>query len=346
MEQSEQSQTDHHQLSCTKTITEESKTGHTYLFRPSWYCRNRHLQTILPYLFPAPAHPPYQRQRLELADGDFLDLDRLDANSAIARVILLHGLEGCSQSHYIRALAMQLWHIGFDVIVMNFRGCSGEPNRLPRRYHAADTGDLQTVLSHLTEHATGIPTGLAGFSLGGSIVLKWLAEHSEQQIVQAGAAISVPFDLAAAADYLNQGVNRIYQFKLLRQLKHNTLQKMRQIEMPFSQVTVCKCRNFRQFDRLVTAPLHGFRDENDYYQQASTRPLLHQITTPTLILHSRDDPFLPTIAIPRLDELSPAITMPEIHYGGHVGFLANCRPGQTQSRLPVHLAGYFHRMLC
>jgi len=320
------------------------RSSQTAPFRPAWWCRNHHLQTILPYLLPGPK-PPYQRQRLELPDGDFLDLDRLQAPTITAQVVLLHGLEGCSRSHYIRRLAMQLWHSGIEVVVMNFRGCSGESNRLPRRYHAADTHDLQTVLSHLVKLQPGIPTGLVGFSLGGSVVLKWLAEHPEQQAVLAAAVVSVPFDLGAAADYLNRGFSRIYQYKLLRQLKHSNLRKMRHIQLPISRDTILQCRNFRQFDRRVTAPLHGFTDETDYYQQANTRSLLGQITTPTLILHSRDDPFLPISAIPTPEELSPAIVMPEIHYGGHVGFLAQPVTGRSYFWIHHRLDRYFRHLL-
>jgi predicted alpha/beta-fold hydrolase len=309
-------------------------------FQPAWWCRGRHLQTLYPSLLRRRIMPPLRRQRLELPDGDFLDID-WTALPGKRSVLVLHGLEGSLESHYSGALLKCLAQRGYQVGLMYFRGCSGVPNRLPRSYHSGETGDLDFVIRRLHEAQPELPLAVIGFSLGGNVLLKWLGEQGSNAPLSTAIAISVPFDLDSAARQLQRGLSRIYQHHLLTRLRQSVILKSAAHPPPVPLQRLRTLRSFHDFDNAITAPLHGFRDVDDYYQRSSSKPFLKHIRVPTLILQARDDPFLPATALPADHELSGQVTLELSEHGGHVGFVTGnnpCRPRYwLEQRIAAHL---------
>ena len=309
-------------------------------FNPAWWCRNPHLQTLWPVIFRRWLRPPLRRERLELPDGDFADLDwSLNNNGPI--VILFHGLEGGSKSHYARSMLTTLPRYGMRVVLMHFRGCSGEANRLARAYHSGDTGDIDFLVRTLKAREPNTPLAAIGYSLGGNALLKWLGEQGEQAPVQCAAAISVPFLLLESSRHLNRGFARFYQWHLLKSLKKSVRRKAEKFSPPAPLDEVARMKSFYQFDNHITGPLHGFRDAMHYYTASSSRQYLNRIRIPTLLVHATDDPFMPARVIPGTAELSPAITLALQHHGGHVGFVAGRWPWRArywlEERIPAWL---------
>ena len=298
-------------------------------FRPPWWLRGPHLQTLYPYVFRRRRPPPLQRERMPLDDGDFIDIDWSPAQPG-PLVVLLHGLEGSIRSHYAAGLMHSLHRCGLQVALMNFRGCSGEPNRLPRSYHSGETGDFDTLVRRLRQRFPQRPLFAIGISLGGNVLLKWLGEHSEQDTVARAVAVSVPFQLDKAALRLQSGLSRLYQFHLLRKLRASARAKAQRMTFPISPERLATLKTFRAFDDQVTAPLHGFDGVDDYYSRSSSRQFLPFIRTPTVILHACDDPFMSIDAIPGSDELGPGVTLELSRHGGHVGFIAGGWPWNTR----------------
>ncbi len=287
-------------------------------FRPLCWLRGPHRQTCWPLLRRHPV-PPGRRERLELPDGDFLDLYHVGAGDA-PLVLVLHGLEGSLRSHYAGPILQALTARGMAALFMHFRGCSGEPNRLPRSYHSGETGDLAFVLGEMA--ARGRPVAAAvGYSLGGNVLLKYLGEEGADASLQAAVAVSVPFDLAACARRLDRGLSRIYQWHLLRHLRASFRAKFSRLPCPL-EVDVERLRSFWEYDDKVTAPLHGFSGVEEYYERSSCGQYLGGIRTPTLILHARDDPFMYPDSVPGEEALSAAVTLELAAHGGHVGFVA------------------------
>ena len=316
----------------------------TSSFRPAWWLRGPHLQTLYPSLFRRRAHPVLQRERLELADGDFIDLDWCGDSSGPV-VLVLHGLEGSLQSHYTGGILQALAASGYRAGLMYFRGCSGDPNRLARSYHSGETGDLASVLQHIRRRHRDTPVAVIGYSLGGNVLLKWLGETGSDNDVATAVAVSVPFDLDLAARKLERGLSRIYQRHLLQKLRHSAAARSRRAALPLSAAQLGALKTFRQFDNAVTAPLHGFRDVDDYYNRSSSRAFLRGIITPTLIIHAQDDPFLPATAIPTGEMLGPATTLELSAAGGHVGFIAGDRPGRPRYWLETRICGHLRQHL-
>lgn len=311
---------------------------------PAWL-RGGHLQTLYPALLaPRPA-VSYHRERWDTPDGDFVDLDWVRArdgewrtgNDESPLLVLFHGLEGSSNSHYARALMHAVAQRGWLGVVMHFRGCSGEPNRLPRAYHSGDSAEIDWMLRRLQIHHPRRPRYAVGVSLGGNALLKWLGEQgmSAAGTVRAAAAVSAPVDLHAAGDALGHGFNMIYTKNFLRTMKRRSLTRLAVHPRLFDARRMLATRTLREFDDLVTAPLHGFRDVDDYYTRASSKPLLGKIAVPTLLLNARNDPFLPAAALPVPDGLSVAITAEFPQTGGHAGF-PGAFPGSL-NWLPQHL---------
>ena len=239
--------------------------------------------------------------------------------------MVLHGLEGSARSKYAfemyRALAAQ----GVEAVGLNFRSCSGEMNRAARLYHSGETSDLALVLDHLSAREPERILGAVGFSLGGNVLLKYLGEHGNQvpATVRAAAAISVPFDLSAGADFLERGFARLYRRYLVRQLQDKVRNKAGVLNGRIDLVRTRLARTFREFDGAVTAPLHGFCDAEDYYQRSSSARFLSAIAIPTLLIHSKDDPFLPQSALPEAAvRANSQITAVFTPHGGHVGFVS------------------------
>ncbi|MCW5588887.1 MAG: hydrolase [Legionellales bacterium] len=289
-------------------------------FQTPWWLRGKHLQTLWPALTAHKFTLTAERERLELPDGDFLDLDWV-GNPSQPIILMLHGLCGSSQSSYITRLCELIVANNLCGVVMHFRGCSGQPNRLARCYHAGDTPDLQYVVDHIQQRFPSQLKFAVGFSLGGNLLLKWLGEI-QPNFLQAAIAISVPYNLALTADYVNQGSSRFYQWHLLRELKNNLYKKFSIIDSPIDLEIIQKASNFWQYDDWVTAPLHGFTDVHDYYQQSSSIFYLDAIKIPTLLIHAQNDPLIPLAALPNPQTLPKHIQLILTKDGGHVGFCA------------------------
>jgi predicted alpha/beta-fold hydrolase len=290
-------------------------------FQSPRFLRNGHAQTILPVLLSRRINVELERDRLELDDGDFLDLDWA-RNGQDRLAILTHGLEGCSTQPYIRGLAVALGAAQWDVLAWNFRGCSGEPNRLLRAYHSGETSDLTSVIARAV--ALGYRRiALVGFSLGGNMVLKYLGEAPPDPAVKAGVAISAPVDLAACARKLDHlWVNRLYLQRFLFSLAAKIEAKAILFPDRIDANGVRKVRSFQEFDDRYTGPMHGFRDAEDYWKQASARQFLSRISVPTLLLQPRNDPFLAPEAFPWDEaEANENLFLEAPESGGHVGFL-------------------------
>ena len=295
-------------------------------YRPPFWYKGKHLQTLWGPLFRSWRRPPLRRERLETPDGDFLDLDWLIGTPDHGPLLLiLHGLEGSSRSHYARGLLREAGRLGWRSAVLHFRSCSGEVNRLARLYHSGETTDLEWVIGHLRERAGADRLGLVGISLGGNVALKWLGERGDAAPVEVAAAvaISTPFDLAACARVLDRGFNRVvYTGSFLRTMKAKVRAKTHLYNGELDLAAVLRSRTFAQYDRLFTAPLNGFADERDYWARASSGPYLERIRRPTLLINAINDPFMPSESLPRAAvERSRWLEALFATQGGHVGFL-------------------------
>lgn len=303
-------------------------------FTPAWWCRGPHLQTLWPALCRHRPALPWQRERLELPDGDFLDLDWLNPEPGhhAPQVLLLHGLQGSSRSHYLPGLLETLNQAGWQGAVMHFRGCSGSPNRLARGYHSGDTADLEYVVGQLRARAPQAPLAVIGFSLGGNVLLKWLAERGASAPVVGAVAVSVPYQLDQATARMHRGRSRLYEWYLLRALKQAYRDKFRgrPAEAPVPLDQLRRIASIRDFDEYITAPLHGFRGADDYYRQSSAGPLLGSIRTPTLLVQALDDPFMYPHTAPPIDKLPACVTAEWYDHGGHVGFVAGRWPWRAE----------------
>ncbi len=296
-------------------------------FRPPPWLRGSHAQTLGGKLFRRDPGVALRRARLILPDGDFVDLDvgpepgTRPAGAPVA--VVLHGLEGSARRAYMRVTYARLLERGVRPVGLNFRSCSGEPNRASRMYHSGETEDLAAVIADLQTRFAGRPLGAIGFSLGGNVLLKYLAERGEGAGIAAAAAVSVPYDLSAGATALETGLmSRVYNAYFLRMLRAKIGAKRALLADLIDVDGTLRARTLRQFDDAATAPLHGFRDAEDYYARSSSGPLLDRIRTPTLLLHSFDDPFLPADRVPiRAAAGNPWIVPAFVPNGGHVGFV-------------------------
>ncbi|MEX3930699.1 hydrolase [Paraburkholderia phymatum] len=318
------------------------------LYRAPLWLPNSHIQTIVPALFGRRPVVAYRRERWDTPDGDFIDLDWLArdpltgyrARADAPLFVLFHGLEGSSDSHYARTLMAAAYARGWHGVVPHFRSCSGSMNLLPRFYHLADSNEVDWVLRRLRERHTG-PIVAAGVSLGGNVLLRWLGERREDaSIVAAAAAISAPLDVHAGGRALSQGLGMIYTRSFLKTLKQKAQQKLAQYPGLFDLDDVLASRTMYEFDDIVTAPLHGFRNADDYWTRATTRPLLPEIAVPTLVLNARNDPFLPGGVLPSRGEVSSAVQLDQPEHGGHVGFMTGPFPGRIDW-LSRRVFGYF-----
>ena len=321
-------------------------------FQPAWWCRGPHLQTLWPNRLRRPPPLRLARERLELPDGDFLDIDwTADTGDESPIVLLLHGLQGSSRSRYARGLLHAITRRGWRGALMHFRGCSGEPNRLARSYHSGETGDLDYFVGILKARYPRAPLAAIGVSLGGNVLLKWLGEQGARARVTCAVAISVPFVLSEAANRLTRGFSRVYQWSLLRCLRRALDEKRRSVPLPLAVQDLSRLRSFWEFDEHVTAPLHGFRGAHHYYETSSCRPYLARIRVPTLLLQAQDDPFLDPIAIPGPEHLADGVTLELYERGGHVGFVSGTWPWRArywlEERVPAFLAPHVEsRLAC
>ena len=289
-------------------------------FHPPVWLRNGHVQTIVGALVRSRGAITFRRERLELADGDFLDLDWMQS-SRDRLAIVSHGLEGRSTNGYIRGIAAALAEDRWDVLAWNFRGCGGEPNRLPRFYHSGETQDLAEVIRHGARNYSTI--ALVGFSLGGNVTLKYLGETPSHPAVAAAVAISVPVDLAACAAILDsRRGNRVYLRRFLKTLIAKAEAKAVRFPDQFDAGGPRGICSIAEFDERFTAPLHGFSSAADYWARSSALQYLHRVAVPTLLLNAQDDPFLAPSCFPKADATANRMLFLETpRFGGHVGFL-------------------------
>lgn len=289
-------------------------------YHPRRFLFNGHLQTLFPALFRKNIPLPFERERINTTDGDFLDLDWLRQGSQ-ELVIISHGLEGNSRRPYMSGMAEVFFSNGYDVLNWNFRGCSGSMNQKLVFYHSGATEDLERVVVHAQHSYRSL--FLIGFSLGGNLTLKYLGENRwpGHQKIKKAVAISVPLDLAGSCDRIDQPVNKMYALHFLRSLK----QKIRQKQLRFPEIAhginLRQIRTLRAFDEAFTAPLHGFEDAADYYKKCSSLQFLSGICHPTLVLNARNDPFLSATCYPKSEkETADGLRMEFPLKGGHVGF--------------------------
>jgi len=297
-------------------------------FRRAAWLPGPHLGTVYASVARPFPRPPFRRERWELPDGDFLDVDRLDAPLAGGPILVIsHGLEGSSRASYVRGLAAAGARSGLAVAAWNFRGCSGEPNRLLRQYHSGETGDLAAVVSRLAAEDPARPILLAGFSLGGNQLVKWLGERGDDvpAPVRAAVAISVPFDLEACASALDgRGFwPFVYRERFLRRLRRKALRKAVEHPGSIDAAAVRRSRTFAEYDGLVTARLHGFSSAQDYWRRCSSARFVGAVRRDLLLLSADDDPLVPPRSIPVAQaRANPRVTLEVTSGGGHVAFVA------------------------
>jgi uncharacterized protein len=318
-------------------------------FSPAWFLRGPHVQTIWGRLVRPRRLVKLRREALETPDGDEVILDHLDRQSPLPaergegqgeglHFLLLHGLEGSSQSVYMQGTLAAIARHGHSATAINFRSCAREPdslvrmipNRRPRFYHSGDTGDFDFVVRTLSARMPDATLLGFGASLGGNVLLKWLGEHPGQTLIAAAATLSVPYDLGAGARHLETtAAGRFYVNQFLRTLKKKVLRE--DIAGLLDVERVKRSKTFTEFDEAATAPLHGFRDAEDYYTRSSSINYLDRIETPTLALNAVDDPFLPAEVLDRARAAaSPAIDFRTTEFGGHVGFIAGSAPWRAE----------------
>lgn len=315
---------------------------------PNWL-PGGHVQTIWPALFSRRRCGPFvpmQRERWQTPDGDFVDVDRQHASKASRPLLVLfHGLEGSSGSHYAQAFADWASEQDLNFMLPHFRGCSGEINRAPRAYHSGDHEEIDWILRRLrTEHQTdgGLAMVAAGVSLGGNALMRWAAEQgsSASKTIDAVAAVCSPLDLVASGKAIGEGLNRkLYTPMFLRSMKPKAMAKWAQHPGLFDKEALMAAQDLYTFDNLFTAPLHGFKDTNDYWSRASAKPLMKEIQIPALALNALNDPFVPANSLPRANEVSRYVTLWQPHEGGHVGFPKGAWPTHVRG-MPDAVGGW------
>ncbi|WP_413084350.1 YheT family hydrolase [Tepidimonas sp.] len=307
--------------------------------RPPAWQRGGHRQTIAAALWAARSPeplPPWQRQRWFTPDDDFIDADLRVPPHPQGAVVLFHGLEGSSCSHYAQALAWVAWRRGWAVIVPHFRGCSGEPNRAARAYHSGDHAEVDWMLARAAALTAGLPLWAVGVSLGGNALLRWLQEQGERarQRLRAAAAVSAPLDLVAAGAAIDRGLNRwLYARHFLRTMRDKAAEMARRHPQRLEVQRAVRARTLRAFDDAFTAPLHGFAGVDDYWRRASSRPQMDRIALPTLVLNARNDPFVPAASLPQPHEVGPWVRLWQPLQGGHVGFAEPRHVGDVRGQV-------------
>lgn len=304
-------------------------------FQPSRLFRSAHLQTVYPTFIGRASHFPRIRERFELADGDFVDLDWAGSEYAKAGnpriVLILHGLCGSSSSNYVLGLQQQLLAHEIASVAMNFRGCGGEPNRMLRAYHSGDTADMNEVFHALVRRFPTASFASVGYSLGANAMLKWLGEMGPKSALSAAVAVSSPYDLGLSTVRISRGVSNLYQRHLVKGLvgyvdakldyyrRQNEWRKYNELRELGALVAA---KTFVDFDQLITAPLFGYDSAEHYYEQCSSLPFLPDIKTPSLLIHAIDDPFVHPEAIPTAQHLAADTVLELSDFGGHVGFVS------------------------
>src|SRR5579885_989995 len=314
-------------------------------FKPAWWLPNSHLQTIWPAVCRSDIkNLPLVRERFELPDGDFIDIDWLGKDRSGSIVLILHGFEGSIDSHYSKGMLQTLNQHGWRGAFMHFRGCSGEPNRLVRGYHSCDTCDVAIILNTLLNREPDTDIAAIGYSLGGNVLLKWLGETGGNNPLKAATAISVPFELHKAAKRIRQGFSRFSEWYLVKCARESLIEKFQRMQAPVNLSDLSNVQDIRDLDGKYTVPVHGFSSVDEYYSISSSRQYLRGIQVPTLLVHAKDDPFMSEDVIPTQEELSQHVILEVTETGGHVGFVSGTLPWRPQywleERVPEFLREY------
>ena len=304
-----------------------SRAPREVMFRPAWWVPGPHAQTLWGKFARRAPSLPTRLERWSTPDDDFVDVLRLDPPSpGSPRLFILHGLEGTVRSHYVGGLLRVAHARGWGADMLIFRGCGNEPNRAARFYHSGETGDLTFAVDRVLAEHPHVDLLMCGVSLGGNVLLKWLGERADAvpPRVRAAAAISVPFDLERGSRYISSGFSRVYERHFLRTLRRKANAKLRRYPGLFDSVALSRARTLYDFDDVVTAPVHGFRNAHDYYTRSSSLHFLPRIVRPTLLLSARDDPFLPPSVLDEvatIARVNTCLTLEFTEGGGHVGFV-------------------------
>ncbi len=296
-------------------------------FSPAWLLRNRHVQTLWGKLARKLPPAPTRLERWDTPDGDFIELHRIAGEPGSPRLVILHGLEGTIRSHYAQGLLHETNRRGWGADLLIFRSCGSEMNRARRFYHSGETSDIAFVIDRLVAAEPGRSIIAAGVSLGGNVLLKYLGERGETvpPQVKAATAVSVPFDLARSSIQIQRGFARVYQWHFMRSLRRKAAAKLDQFPDIAPADALPGLRTMYDFDDVITAPLHGFADADDYYRKSSSIGWLHGIRRPTLLLSATDDPFLPPDVFDRVREIAARnrwLTLDFPPRGGHAGFIS------------------------
>lgn len=321
------------------------------VFEPAWWLKNPHAQTLWGKLARRAGKIRTTTECLTAPDGDYIELQHLDGRSEHApRVLLLHGLEGSTRSHYVGGLLGEARHRGWGATLMLFRGCGSAPNLARRFYHSGETADIAHVFETLSRRSPRASWVLAAVSLGGNVLLKWLGELADTHpsSVAAAAAISAPFDLEAGARYISRGFARVYDRNFVRSLRRKASAKLARYPDLFDNDALKRVRTIHDFDDAVTAPVHGFADARDYYSRSSSLGYLDRVRVPTLLLSAADDPFLPRAVLHRVQQVAsgnPALTLEFTSHGGHVGFVGGRFPWRPRYYAEQRVFRFFDRVL-
>jgi uncharacterized protein len=308
-------------------------------YRAPWWLPGGNTQTLYAALAARRPRVAMRTSRWETRDGDAIRVDALEGDAHAPLVVMFHGLEGSVESHYVQALAAELQAIGWRLLVPHWRGCGGLESTAPRAYHSGDSDEGGWVLGRAKALAADAPFFAVGVSLGGNVLLKYLGEQGAhaQAVVDAAVAVSAPVDLAVGGRQLERGFGLFYAWMFLATMKKNALGKLARHPRLFDEHALRRARTLRAFDDAFTAPVHGFRDAEDYWARASSKPLLDRIEVPTLLVHARNDPFMP-------GEHLPEVTIEHPDAGGHVGFVSGPFPGSLRW-LPLRIIAFLRSRL-
>ena len=321
-----------------------------YRYRPAWWLPGGHAQTIWGRFARRRPRLPLRTEWLSTPDGDHLEIHELDAFGSVPRVLMLHGLEGTLRSHYVAPVFEHARARGWGAALLMHRGCGDAPNQARRFYHSGETSDLAFVFEALARRHRGSRWLLAGVSLGGNVLLKWLGELGEaaDPRIAAAATVSVPYDLEAGSRHIGKGFARVYDRTFLRSLRRKALAKLDRYPDLLDPARLRQVRCIFDFDDAVTAPVHGFSDARDYYSRSSSLQYLPRVSVPTFLLSATDDPFLPPAVLDRVRDAAarnPRLTLEITARGGHVGFVEGPVPWRARYYAESRMFRFFDAVM-
>lgn len=321
-------------------------------FKPAWWLKNRHLQTIVPRFYSVPCDFTAWHNQFDLSDGDFVEVTWSQHPNKIPKhqpiVLVLHGLEGSFDSFYAKRMMNKMFNNGWTAVLMHFRGCGNQTNRKAQTYHSGQTDDVAEFVEYLSQRYPNNPIYAVGFSLGGNVLTKYVGER-ENALLCGAVVISAPLDLSICANAIGKGFAKVYQKYLVDKLVRSTTRKIDYLQNAFpiaiSAREVQQIKTLIDFDDKITAPLNGFANGEDYYQQSSGKQFLAQCKTPTLVIHAKDDPFMTKAVVPNADQVSEYVTLAISEQGGHVGFLSGNNPLKPEFWTETKTTEFFHQLM-